>query len=161
MSLVDVVSPVEECGVSLSAERIAVHMRIPAERLYVGNALITLREICEHLDVGALKTNRIVLALEEALLNAMEHAYLGGSGVVDLQFSVEGTEFTVIVEDYGAGMDTQKKLMDDKPTYDEILCDRGRGLLILHGVSDKACLNSDNGRGTRATMLFYLSDSDR
>ncbi|MFZ2957324.1 MAG: ATP-binding protein [Candidatus Ozemobacteraceae bacterium] len=162
MTQQNAILPVEECGVSLSAERIAVHMRIPAESVYVGNAVMTLREICDHLDVGLVKANRIVLALEEALLNAMEHAYAEGGGVIDLQFSVEGPEFTVIVEDYGAGMLIERcfdPLADQND--DEILSDRGRGLRILHGVSDKAHFQSNKGHGTRATMLFYLPGSDR
>lgn len=162
MALVNAVPPVEECGVTLSAERISVHMRIPAERLYVGNAVITLREICEHLDVGCFKTNRIILALEEALLNAIEHAYIEGGGVVDLQFSVEGPEFTVVVEDFGGGMKSfPVEDDDDGDSIDDILADRGRGLRILRGISDHAELESPSGRGTRATMLFYLQGNDR
>lgn len=162
MALVDAVPPVEECGMTLSAERISVHMRIPAERVYVGNAVLTLREICEHLDVGSFKANRIVLALEEALLNAIEHAYIEGGGVVDLQFAVEGPEFTVVVEDFGGGMKTfPVEDAEDDDSFEAILADRGRGLRILRGITDHAELDSPPGRGTRATMLFYLQGSDR
>ena len=162
MALVNAIPPVEECGVTLSAERISVHMRIPAERVYLGNAVITLREICEHLDVGCSKTNRIILALEEALLNAIEHAYIEGGGIVDLQFSVEGPEFTVVVEDFGGGMKSfPVEDPDSDDSVDAILADRGRGLRILRGISDHSELESPPGRGTRATMLFYLQGSDR
>jgi len=161
MALVDAAPPVEECGMTLSAERISVHMRIPAERVYVANAVITLREICGHLDVSSFKANRIVLALEEALLNAIEHAYIEGGGVVDLQFSVEGPEFTVIVEDFGGGMKSIPVEDGGDDSFDAILADRGRGLKILRGIPDHAELESPPGRGTRATMLFYLQGSDR
>jgi len=130
-------------------------MRIPAERLYLNNAILTLREICDHLDVRSERACQIVLSLEEALLNAIEHAYVGETGLIDLQFSVEGSEFIVVVEDYGCGISRQKEL--DLLTNEEILCDRGRGLFILNGMPDKTILQTNIGKGTRATMLFNLT----
>jgi serine/threonine-protein kinase RsbW len=153
---------VEESTVSLSSEGLSVHMRIPAERGYLGNAVLTLRGICEHVAVSLDRSNRIILALEEALMNAMEHAYKDvpeeQGGFIDLQFAVEGSELSLIVEDYGCGLPEGAK----KPlsTEDEILCDRGRGLNILDEIPDKILVDSARGRGTRTSMLFYLVSCD-
>jgi anti-sigma regulatory factor (Ser/Thr protein kinase) len=133
-------------------------MRIPAERGYIGNALLTLREICEHLELANDKTTRILLAVEEALLNSMEFGYVDGQGWIDLQFSVEGNEFLVVIEDYGRGMENRD--FHAFQTEDEILCDRGRGLCILRGMSDKSVFQTSLGGGTRVTMLFYLQPTE-
>lgn len=145
----------EKCSLTLSAESILVHMRIPAERLYVGNAMLTLREICDHLDLAIERANKIVLSLEEALLNAIEHAYCDSRGLIDLHFSVEGSDFIVVVEDYGCGLTNFSEFLD--VSDEKILCERGRGLSILHGIADKTVVQSLMGRGTRATMLFHLA----
>jgi len=148
----------EECGLSLSAERIAIHMRIPAERSYLGNALLTLREICDHLDITPDRANRIILALEEGLLNSMEHAYSDSPGVVDLQFAVEGPEFTVVIEDFGHGLAGGHATPDLEA---DPVRDRGRGLTILQGMADKVTVTSEPGKGTRSSLLFYLPESAR
>ncbi len=130
-------------------------MRIPAERPYLRNALLTLREICDHLNVQPAQSNRITLALEEALLNAVEHAYNGHAheGQIDLQFTIEGDEFLVIVEDFGRGISPEHAvgyIHDDR-----ILEDRGRGLCLLRGMSDRSVVQATD-RGTRATMMFHV-----
>ena len=162
MALLNVVPPAEECGMTLSGDRIAIHMRIPAERGYIGNAVVTLREFCDHLDIGSAKSQRIILALEEAILNAIEYAYPENPGVVDLQFSVEGSEFTLVVEDFGLGIGSLSPQEGDAGDSDErILGDRGRGLQILFGMSDHTEIHSPSGKGTRAMMLFSLEGNDR
>jgi len=145
----------ETSTLSISPEGLSIHMRIPAERGYVNNAVLTLREVCDHLNLAVKQSNRIVLALEEALLNSIEHAYeeVEQTGQIDLHFSVEGEEFLLVVEDFGRGIPGDKNIdsIDDR----SILNDRGRGLCILRGLSDKSVVQATD-RGTRATMLFYI-----
>jgi anti-sigma regulatory factor (Ser/Thr protein kinase) len=144
----------ESSSMTLSSDGISVHMRIPAEQAYLANALLTLREICDHLDISLAQANRILLALEESLLNTVEHAYVQCDGMIDLQFAVEGSEFMVVVEDFGCGLPFEGPL---PPIADHaILQDRGRGLHILRGMADKTVMQSTNGRGTRTTMMFQL-----
>lgn len=150
------VEPAETSTLRLTPEGLSIHMRIPAERPYMKNAVLTVREICDHLNLAIVKANRIILSLEEALLNSMEHAYeatADGHGQIDLQFSVEGEEFVVVVEDFGKGISADKatEAIEDI----SILNDRGRGLSILKGIPDKSVIQATD-RGTRATMLFYL-----
>ncbi len=150
-----VVRPPETSTLSLSPEGLSIHMRIPADRLYLANAMLTLREICDHLNLDCRQSNRISLVMEEALLNSMEHAYpaAGGDGQIDLQFTVEGDEFLVVVEDFGRGIPSGRE--SEYIADDSILNDRGRGLCILRGLSDKSAV-TPTSQGTRATMLFYL-----
>jgi anti-sigma regulatory factor (Ser/Thr protein kinase) len=149
------VTSTEESMIRLSPEGISVHMRIPAERGYIGNAVFTLQEICEHLDIGKFMF-RIMLVLEEALLNAVEHAYVEKGGIVDLQFSVGNDEFTVVVEDFGCGIPVHSEQIPE--THEGILCDRGRGLTIVKALPNKATVETTAGKGTKATMLFFMKE---
>jgi anti-sigma regulatory factor (Ser/Thr protein kinase) len=145
----------EQSSLHFSSEGLTVHMRIPSDWIYLNNAILTLREICEHLDLPTRQANRIILVLEEIVMNAMEHAYSGNSGLIDLQFSVSGSEFILVVEDFGQGI--PDGLPRDFLKEDEILCERGRGLLIAKGIADRALVQKTSGGGTRATLLFQLS----
>ncbi len=145
----------EQSSVHFSSEGLTVHMRIPSDWVYLNNAILTLREICDHLDLPSRQSNRIVLVLEEVVMNAMEHAYSGSSGLIDLQFSVSGNEFILVVEDFGQGI--PDGLPIDLLNEEEILCDRGRGLMIAKGIADRALVQKTSGGGTRATLLFQLN----
>jgi len=155
MTLVQTYEAGESSTVSMSPEGLSVHMRIPAERMYMANAVLTLREICDHLCLSEERTNRVVLVLEEALMNSIEHAYNGDGGLVDLQFSIEGPEFVIVVEDFGNGMVHDIDI--DSLEASDLLFERGRGLCIMKGISDRAVVQSSS-RGTRATMLFQLQN---
>ncbi len=148
-----------ESEVMLSPDGLSVHIRIPADRGYLCNAVMTLKEICANISISDIRSNRIVLALEESLLNAIEHAYNGGeTGLIDVLFSVDGSEFSMVVEDFGCGIPSGAR--NQFSNFDEILCDRGRGLEILHKIPDKIVVDSQTGSGTRATMLFHLENCD-
>ncbi|HNV68831.1 MAG TPA: ATP-binding protein [Candidatus Ozemobacteraceae bacterium] len=144
--------PAEECGLNISPNGLSIHMRIPSEILYLRNALITVKEICDHYDLEVGLSHRIVLALEEALLNTVEHAYLGNPGVIDVLFAVNEEEFKVVVEDYGCGISSKDpEFVEEEPP------ERGRGLTILRGMADESLVDSTIGQGTRATMLFRMA----
>ncbi|HOY66261.1 MAG TPA: ATP-binding protein [Candidatus Ozemobacteraceae bacterium] len=158
MAIVQPVEGSESSTVRISPEGLSVHMRIPAERIYLANATLTLREICDHLCLSDERTGRVVLAVEEALMNSIEHAYNGSGGQIDLQFSVEGTEFVIVVEDFGNGMAREREI--DTLSGSDLLFERGRGMRIMKGISDKAVVQTSAGRGTRATMLFQLNHNE-
>lgn len=145
----------EESEVVLSPNLLKIHIRIPSELEYLQNAILTLRGICEHLGISEARTNRFVISLEEVLLNAIEHAYPRGEGIIDIEFVVDNQEFKMVIQDYGRGFlpNTEASLASPE----EILCDRGRGLHIIQGIPDKVVMGpSTEGNGSRTIMLFYL-----
>ena len=142
----------ESNRVQMSPEGIVIHMRIPADVAYVANAMLTLREICEHLECCAQACFRALLVLDEAVRNAIEHAYLDDSGWVDLQFTVEGSELEIVVEDYGCGIDSETQY--GSIADEDVLCERGRGMLLILGIPDQATVVGKPDGGTRLTMLF-------
>lgn len=148
-------SPVEESNVLMSPNALSIRLRIPAERDYLNNAILTLQGICEHVSIPNARTLRIVLALEESLLNSFEHAYQETGGVVDVEFSVRETELSLVIEDYGCGIPdgSCNAFLNDE----DILCDRGRGLNIINTLPDKVTIDTNTGRGTRTFMLFNLA----
>lgn len=157
----------ESSTLRLSSDGISVHMRIPSQQAYLPNAMSTLREICHHLELNPESMFRVLVALEECLLNVVEHAYTDDSGLIDIQFAVDGQELVVVVEDFGVGLPTH---LQQSPPENAVACvaagnltdeadamrSRGRGLMIIRGLPSQTLLQSRSGHGTRATMIFNL-----
>lgn len=77
----------------------------------------------------------VMLASYEAMANAVEHAYRGGPGDMDLRGSIGESRLTVTVTDWGRW----------KP-YDEHDPARGRGLILVRGLAHRSELvHRDDG----------------
>lgn len=99
--------------------------------------------------VGGLELERhtaedVMLASYEAMANAVEHAYRGGPGDMDLRGSLGAGRLTVTVTDWGRW----------KP-FDEHDPARGRGLILVRGLSHRSeLLHRDDG--TTVEMVWVL-----
>ena len=89
--------------------------------------------------VGAEHADEIILAVHEAVANAVEHAGLGDGDVITIEADVVDNTVRVRVLDSGAWR--------DRPV-DET---RGRGLMIIRAVMDHVDLERLTG-GTRIEM---------
>ena len=81
-------------------DELSLHMRIPADRCYLPNALLTLEGICDHYNVEESARDRIKVALETALVGSIELLYLDAQGLFDLKFSVFKDKLQITVEDF-------------------------------------------------------------
>ncbi len=81
-------------------DELSLHMRIPADRCYLGNALLTLEGICDHFLVSEDSRSRIRSALETALVGSIDLSYQKASGLFDLKFSVFKDKLQITVEDF-------------------------------------------------------------
>ncbi len=81
-------------------DELSLHMRIPADRCYLGNALLTLDGICDHFLVSDDSRSRIRNALETALTGSIDLSYRKASGLFDLKFSVFKDKLQITVEDF-------------------------------------------------------------
>lgn len=86
----------------------------------------------------------VMLASYEAMANAVEHAYRGGDGDMELSGRLGDGRLTVTVTDWGTW----------KP-YDEQDPARGRGLILVRGLSHGSeLLHRDDG--TTVVMTWNL-----
>jgi anti-sigma regulatory factor (Ser/Thr protein kinase) len=88
----------------------------------------------------------IVLAVDEACTNAIEHAYTGTAGSIDISVALADNEITVRVADSGAWQEPQEKRS------------RGRGLRIIQALSDRLELDR-SASGTTVRMSFPVGQS--
>ncbi len=91
------------------------------------------------------------LCLEELLHNAMEHGNrCDVSKKVYITVKAEPRRATIRVRDEGEGFDFRRKLADLKER-DDLLSERGRGLLIVRHYADELRFNRE---GNEATLIF-------
>ena len=93
--------------------------------------------------VGANDADDIVLAVHEAVANAIEHGGLAPGAVVAVAADVVSGELHVSVRDEGTW---RERTADDT---------RGRGLDIMRAMMDRVALDTEQGR-TSIVMIRHL-----
>jgi anti-sigma regulatory factor (Ser/Thr protein kinase) len=93
----------------------------------------------------------IVLVVNEACSNSIEHAYMGGvAGVVRVSADVDSQSICITVEDFGRWKtDTSKTDVS-----------RGRGLALMRAMSSHVGVYT-NTSGTRVSLSFPSPQADR
>ncbi len=136
----------------LRRNELSLHMRIPADRCYMGNALLTLDSICEHFSVHSNSRELIKKALESALSKSIELSHQSCSGLFDLKFLVFKDKLQITVEDF---------MLADEPTGTNTILpiseDELRQTLdTVISMADDFKVMNENGRHACYSMQFNL-----
>ena len=122
--------------------------RVPAS----ADLLPVLRDELEQWARSAGLSDRVAdslaLASYEAMANAVEHAYDGRTGLLDVEAALRGAGVQVTVTDQGSWR-----------TPEENAAERRRGLLLIHRLADEAVVTSGED-GTRVLMRWDVPISD-
>lgn len=99
---------------------------------------------------SADETGRLLLAVGEAVTNAIEHGSTG-RGVIDVEMTLRPVEALLVVTDQGdPGRPARIDLGAPPPPPASI---RGRGLIIMRELADEVRVEPA-GTGTRLTLVF-------
>ena len=93
----------------------------------------------------------VVLAIEEAMTNAVRHS--GATDHLDVQIRFEGPDLIAEVRDRGAGFDVDRFDPSDEP---DLLQPGGRGLFLIGKLMDDVELRCDGGLEVRAVKRSAL-----
>jgi anti-sigma regulatory factor (Ser/Thr protein kinase) len=101
---------------------------VPAE---LAAARKVVREWAKAVRLSPMRLDRLLLAVGEAIANAVEHAYLGMKhGVIDIYLDLDGEgRLTGWVRDYG-------RWHESATSASETAQHRGRGLSLIHALMD-------------------------
>ena len=123
-----------------------------------GAASSEIKKILKQLNVDALLIKRIVVALYEAEVNVVAHAYEGVMNVV-----LDGKSIVVTITDKGPGIPDIAKAMQEgfstaSPEVREMGFGAGMGLPNMQKNCDKLTIESKVNEGTKVTMTtFFLT----
>ncbi len=133
-------------------DELSLHMRIPADKCYLGNALLTLEGICEHFSVCDSSKENIKSALQKALDESINLSYQESTGLFDLKFSVYKDKLQITVEDFmlndDQGLDTEQI-----PVEENTLRQTMKDVMVM---VDEFKILKDNGRHSCYSMQFNL-----
>lgn len=131
-----------------------LRLSLPPRRVSARKLRVTLAGYLESQDVPRAASDKVLLAADEAFVNAFMH---GGdvAGVVDVRAQVLDGEVLVEVRDRGCGFDHGTTDVDTMP---DPLVAHGRGLFLIHHLMDKVEVRSPaTGRGTAVCMTKHFS----
>ncbi len=132
----------------------SLHMRIPADKCFVNNALLTLDGICDHFSFTETSRDRIKKALETALNCSIDFSYQKIAGLFNLQFSIYKEKMLIMIEDFpmnnGENLDANSEAVRNNLNELEALTD---SLLFTEKKGMNACYSM-------AFNVSYISEDN-
>lgn len=128
-------------------------IEFPAKAENIALAEKLIDEACARYNVHESLYGNILIALTEAVNNAIHHGNaLDPDKQVMLGYTIEGDRITFIVNDEGPGFDYEH--LPDPTDPENIEKPHGRGVFLMHALSDEVEF-SDNG--ATAAISFSLT----
>lgn len=97
-------------------------------------------------------------AVSEAVTNAIVHGYREKQGNVILELTETDGIFTVVVQDYGCGIEDVEKAMQPLYTTHADEERSGMGFTVMQMFMDTVDVVSEKNKGTRIVMTKNLSE---
>ena len=98
-------------------------------------------------------------AVSEAVTNAVIHGYENAPGEVTMSCVMEENVLTVIVEDFGKGIEDVHKAREPFFTIRPELERFGLGFVFMDTFMDEVEVSSEPGRGTTVTMKKRIKEA--
>ncbi len=121
-----------------------------------GTVASSVKKILRQLNIDHAVSKRIVIALYEAEVNVVAHAY---SGLVEID--IDSEKLRVTIADQGPGIPDIPKAMEEgfstaSPQVREMGFGAGMGLSNMKRNCDILNITSEPGAGTNVEMITYL-----
>lgn len=109
----------------------------------------------------ATDINKVVLAVDEAVANTIQHGYEGREpGNVEIVIQADADRFAIKIRDTGISYDTAKgseqKAELDLQKHIASGNKRGLGLFIMRKVMDEVSYSSREGQQNELTLVKYI-----
>jgi len=122
-----------------------------------GSASSQVKKILKKLNVESQVVKRIAVALYEAEVNIVAHAYKG-SILVD----IDGVKIMIVLQDEGPGISDIELAMKEgystaSPRVREMGFGAGMGLPNMKKNADQLHISSEPGKGTRVEIINYFN----
>ena len=96
--------------------------------------------------------NDVKTAVSEAVTNSVVHGYKDDKGLIDMEVSIEDNILSIVINDYGIGIDNveqaREPLFTTKPEEER----SGMGFTFMEIFMDSLKVDSEKGKGTTVHM---------
>ncbi|PKP11016.1 MAG: anti-sigma regulatory factor [Bacteroidetes bacterium HGW-Bacteroidetes-4] len=123
-----------------------------------GHASSEVKKVLQKLNVDPKITRRIVVALYEAEVNIVAHAYSG-----TIKASIDTEKITLVLDDEGPGIPSIEQAMQEgfstaSEKVREMGFGAGMGLPNMSKNADELNITSDVNKGTRVEIITWLNN---
>jgi len=133
------------------------------DRLVVANDtkyLIVVREfVCRMIRQSRVTKddeNKIVLAVDEAVTNIIEHGYdQGVSGSIEIEVEADPKQFKIVIRDTGRVFNPESVPTPDMKEHLKIGRKKGLGLFLMRQIMDEVCYRYKDGVKNELTLVKY------
>jgi anti-sigma regulatory factor (Ser/Thr protein kinase) len=123
-----------------------MQVSLPADPEAPRTARAAIGRLADEAGFGGVRREELVLAVSEAVTNAVVHAYPQQDGQIHLYAALSGKDLTVLVSDDGTGM--------RQPTRRPGL---GLGLMLMAGAADGFVISQRGEGGTEVQLRFSVA----
>lgn len=121
-----------------------------------GNIASSVKKVLRQLNIDHRISKRVVIAMYEAEVNVVAHAWAGTALI-----EIDNEKINITVDDKGPGIDDVEKAMEEgfstaSPHVREMGFGAGMGLSNMKKNSDIMTITSNPGKGTKVELITYL-----
>lgn len=120
-----------------------MQLTLPSRADQAAEARRVIAAAAERAGLGVEATADLKTIVTEAFTNAVEHAYGGEEGPIELSARADDGEVTVVVRDYGAGIAPRPVARNGEPRSSVRL-----GLLLIASLASSMQIRAAPGGGT-------------
>jgi len=137
--------------------------KIPSDTRYLIEVRNFVRAVIDESSFPLDDANRIVLAVDEAVANVMEHAYEQQSNTnleVDIIISASANEFNITIKDIGKDFSPDSVMDIDIQEHVKAGKRNGLGLFLIRKIMDEVSYRFDPDEGNMLTMVKYAKNTE-
>ncbi|MET3682386.1 stage II sporulation protein AB (anti-sigma F factor) [Alkalibacillus flavidus] len=125
-------------------------------------ARVVVASFISPLDPTMDELTEIKTVISEAVTNAIIHGYEDDDdGVVVLACSISNDDVTIMIQDYGRGIDNVQEAMEPMYTSKPELERSGMGFTIMENFMDQIDIHSSAGAGTTVTLVKRFNQNQQ
>ena len=138
-----------------------MQLKLPALSANEGMARAAVSAFCAQLDPSAVELADVKCAVREAVTNCIVHAYRNSEGLIFITVSLlEGRVAKIEIRDRGCGIENVKEARQPLFTTDAASERSGMGFTVMESFTDKICVTSRVGAGTKIVMYKVFGRRD-
>lgn len=129
-------------------------LSFPADMKFLALAGTVVQEVCSVItQAGPSLSYNVQLAVDEAVVNVINHAYRGDpNGVVELTAELHSDRLVVHIRDWGLSFDPSAIPEPDLAEPQE----RGYGVFLIRNLMDEVTYQANAREGNRVTLTKHL-----
>ncbi len=99
--------------------------------------------------------NKIIVAVDEALANVVEHAYQGGEGEINILFDLDPSQLQVTIRDNGVKFSPGERLSTEINIHEHIRqgLKGGLGMFLMRQIMDEVRFGDNSGACVNELVL--------